>query len=99
MGNIMKIKNEEKEFREKVVEILKEKNVNLPCPRCSGRNWSIEGFFNQALQSTERQGSVIGGPSILSAVVICKNCGYISQHALGALDLLPKQHKIGGNGD
>ena len=96
----MKIKNEEKEFREKVVEILKEKNVNLPCPRCSGRNWSIEGFFNQPLQQPIFwQGLAIGGPSIPSVVVICKNCGYISQHALGALDLLPKQHKIGGNGD
>jgi len=96
----MKIQDKDKKFKEKVIEILKEKNVILPCPRCSGRNWSIEGFLNQSLQQPMLwQGMVIGGPSIPSAVVVCTNCGFISQHALGSLGLLPKQHHSGENGE
>ena len=95
----MKTQNKDQKFREKVVEILKEKNVILPCPRCSGRNWSVEGFFNQPLQSIKWQGVVFGGPSIPSVVIVCKNCGFMSQHALGTLGLLPKKHYPGGNGD
>lgn len=89
----MKVVNEDKEFKEKVVNALKERNAVLPCPRCSSQTWSIGGFFNQALQSPQWQGLVIGGPSIPSVVVICDQCGFLSQHALGVLDLLPKQDK------
>ena len=96
----MKIQNEDKKFREKVVEILKKKKCNSPCPRCSSRDWSIEGFLNQSLQQPMLwAGMVIGSPSIPSVIIICTNCGFMSHHALGSLGLLPKQHHSGENGD
>jgi len=34
---------------------------------------------------------VIGGPSVPSVVTACNRCGYLSQHTLGTLGLLPKE--------
>lgn len=75
----------------KIIEILEKRGATQPCPRCGNKNFSIlEGYFNQTLQ-TELKGMVIGGPSVPTVVVVCSKCGYISQHALGTLGLLPKE--------
>lgn len=75
--------------KEEIIKKLEERGAKLPCPRCGGKNFSlIEGYFNNPLQSTIGN-LVIGGPAIPSVVIACTNCGYISQHALGALGLLP----------
>lgn len=67
----------------------------LVCPRCGNAGFTIiDGIFNQPLQS-EMSGLVLGGPSIPSAVTACQRCGFIAQHALGALGFLPteEEHK------
>jgi len=80
-----------KEEKEKIIKVLDERGAKLPCPRCGNTNFTLlDGYFNQTIQ-TEMKGMVIGGPSVPSAVVACSRCGYLSQHALGALGLLPKE--------
>ena len=80
-----------KEEKEKIIKVLDERGAKLPCPRCGNNNFTLlDGYFNQTIQ-TELKGMVIGGPSVPSAVVACSRCGYLSQHALGALGLLPKE--------
>lgn len=44
--------------------------------------------LSQPLQ-TEVAGIIIGGPTVPSVVVSCQQCGFLAQHALGALGLLP----------
>ena len=79
--------------RDEIAKRLKDKGAVLPCPRCGNKSFFvIDGYFNQTLQE-ELQGLVIGGHSIPSAIVACGNCGFMSQHALGALDLLPNPKK------
>jgi ribosomal protein S27AE len=79
------------EQKRKVVEALEKVGARLPCPRCGNNNFTLlDGYFNQPVQ-TELAGLVLGGPSVPSAVVVCTRCGYLSQHALGALGLLPKE--------
>ncbi len=83
--------------KEKIVKILSERGANNPCPRCNNKNFTLlEGYFNQSIQMTINAGITLGGPSIPSLVVICTNCGYISQHALGILGLLPKEAQKNG---
>lgn len=80
-----------KEDKEKIIRVLNKRGAKLPCPRCRNDNFTLlDGYFNQTLQ-TEIKGMVIGGPSIPSVVVACNQCGYLSQHALGTLGLLPKE--------
>jgi predicted RNA-binding Zn-ribbon protein involved in translation (DUF1610 family) len=74
-----------------IIRKLQEKGVNMPCPRCGNPTFSlVEGYFVQPIQNDLRGGLVIGGPAIPSVIVICNKCGFISQHALGPLGLLPE---------
>lgn len=78
--------------KNKIIEVLKQRGLTSQCPRCNHPNWSlIDGYFNQTIQPNVEGSIVIGGPSVPSIALACNNCGFISQHALGALGLLAKQ--------
>lgn len=81
------------EQKRRIVEALEKAGARLPCPRCANNNFTLlDGYFNQPVQA-ELSGLVLGGPSVPSVVVVCTRCGYLSQHALGALGLLPKKEE------
>ena len=79
------------EKKREIIKALEERGAKLPCPRCGNNSFTLlDGYFNQTIQ-TVLKGMVLGGPSVPSVVVSCSRCGYLSQHALGALGLLPKE--------
>lgn len=83
------------EEKQKIVDILSKKGANQPCPRCNEKTFTLlDGYFNQSIQQTLTAGFIMGGPSVPSIVVVCNNCGYMSQHALGVLGIMPKQEKV-----
>lgn len=56
---------------------------------CSNQGFSLaEGYFNNILNFDLKGGMVLGGPTIPTIALICNNCGFTSQHALGVLGLL-----------
>ena len=79
------------EKKKEIINALKERNVNSPCPRCGNTSFTLlDGYFNQTIQGGLK-GLALGGPSIPSIVTVCSKCGFLSQHALGTLGLLPKK--------
>jgi ribosomal protein L37E len=81
------------EQKNKIVKALEERGAKLPCPRCGNNAFTLlDGYFNQTIQ-TELKGIVIGGPSLPSVVIACNRCGFLSQHALGVLGLLPQKEE------
>jgi ribosomal protein S27AE len=77
------------EEKDKIIKVLEERFAKQPCPRCGFQQFTLaNGYFNQPLQE-KLSGLVLGGPAIPSVAVICTRCGFISQHALGVLGLLP----------
>jgi hypothetical protein len=74
---------------EKVKNELIKRGGLLPCPRCGKKNFSIinEGLIIHPLQKEDKY-LVLSGRSIPVVAVICTNCGFISEHALGTLGLL-----------
>jgi predicted nucleic-acid-binding Zn-ribbon protein len=81
------------EKKEDIVKILKSRGAKLPCPRCGKNDFMlIDGYFIQSIQKNVAD-IVLGGEAIPSIVVVCANCGYLSQHALAPLGLLPKEEK------
>jgi len=78
----------DQENKKKIAVALHQKGVKLPCPRCSSSNFEVVG---QTLLSLNEDPNVfnVGGPAIPSAIVACSNCGFISLHALGPLNLMP----------
>lgn len=81
------------EQKERIAKTLTEAGAQLPCPRCGNPNFTLlDGFFNQPIQA-ELGDIVLGGPNIPSVLTVCTRCGFISQHAAGALGLLPKERE------
>ena len=77
--------------KQRILNALNDRNVRLPCPRCGSPPFALmDGYFMQPVQM-DLKGIVMGGPAIPSVVTVCKECGFISQHALGALGLLPEE--------
>lgn len=80
----------------KLDERFKKKSKLLKCPMCDNSQFSIaDAYFKHGLQDDLNSVS-IGGPSIPSVAIICRNCGFISQHAIGILGLLPKEESKDG---
>ena len=79
--------------KQNIIEVLQKRGAKQPCPRCRNKNFAlIDGYFNQPIQKTipvSITDIVNDGAFISSVVVVCTRCGYLSQHALSVLGLLP----------
>jgi len=79
------------EQKQKIIsEINKRIHPQLTCPMCQNENFVLaDGYIHNSLQS-DLLAISIGGAGIPTVAIICAKCGFISQHAVGALGLLPK---------
>jgi predicted nucleic-acid-binding Zn-ribbon protein len=84
-----KVKPLSEEMKIIIARKLEERGAFLPCPRCGNRKFAmVNGFVSPSLQN--RLDTVQEDDAVIPSVVIaCNRCGYLSQHALGALGLLP----------
>jgi transcription elongation factor Elf1 len=83
-----------KEFKEKIVKELDEKieklNKNFQCPICKHKNFNVVDGFTK--RNIDKNLSVINfGMNIPSISIVCTNCGYIADFAIGALGFLPNK--------
>lgn len=77
------------EEKARLMRALEERRATAPCPRCAHTTFSVlDGYFSQVIQ-TQLPALVLGGPIVPFAIIVCMNCGFMSQHALGVLNLLP----------
>lgn len=91
------------EERKKLTEITTElqkrissKNRVLICPICSNNNFSLsEGYTHRSLSEKQKQ-TVLGGLVMPSVTLICNNCGYVLDFAIGTLGFLDKEGKTNG---
>ena len=78
------------EQKEKIKVELLRKIPTLTCPMCHNKGFTMaDGYFLNSMQ-VDLTSVSLGGQAIPTIAVICNNCGFISQHALGSLGLLPK---------
>lgn len=81
------------EEKKKIIAVLQEREASRPCPRCGNNSFTLlDGYMNQPVQQ-ELQGMVIGGPSIPTVATACNRCGFVAQHALGILGLMPQKEE------
>ena len=79
------------EEKGKIVEALKKRGATLECPRCKKDKFAVlDGYIVNTLQAHYR-GLVYGGKTLPTAIIVCQNCGFLSQHALGSIGLLEKE--------
>jgi hypothetical protein len=84
------------EEKQRIIKTIEERGATFPCPRCGNNKLKLlDGYFNGSLQ-TDLTGFAPGGPAIPSAVMVCVQCGYVMQHSLEILGLLPRQNEAQG---
>lgn len=85
--------------KQETAEKLKEKGAHLPCHRCGNKTFSILDGYSKFLVDEKIDALnifTVGGPSVPIILIVCNNCGAITPHAMGALDLLPKGEQKNG---
>jgi len=76
------------EKKAELVLALQQRLPQAKCPMCAHQHFAVvDGYFTNTIQS-QLSGFALGGPAIPAVAIICSNCGFISQHALGALGVL-----------
>lgn len=75
--------------KERIIKALKDKGVNLPCPRCATLRFEVVGQTVLYLND-DPLNIRIGGDGLPSAIIACSHCGFIMLHALGGLNLMPQ---------
>ncbi|UNU87930.1 hypothetical protein [Aeromonas dhakensis] len=82
--------NKKQELIGKLNNKLSKNTTGLKCPMCSHAHFSIaDAYLRNELQDDLKNVS-LGGPFIPAVAIICMNCGFISQHAIGALGISPQ---------
>lgn len=80
------------EFIEAFEDAVRRKGgKGIICPICSNGKWNIPGGYTMSALQNELVGLKIGGPAIPKVPIICNNCGFVAEIAIGVLGLLPKQ--------
>ena len=78
------------EEKKEIANRLNSRIHGLTCPMCRQHSFVIaDGYFNNTIQDNLNSIN-LGGSSIPTIAIVCSHCGFVSQHALGALGLLPQ---------
>jgi ribosomal protein S27AE len=77
--------------KQQIIDALREHGAERPCPRCGNVDFLlIDGYFHRGVQSRLDRIEV-GGQGVPTIALVCNQCGFIAEHALGALGLLPEE--------
>ena len=81
------------EEKEKIIQKLNELIHDSKCPMCGNDKFIIaDGYFSNIMQENPTALKLSG--SIMPTIpIVCDKCGFVSQHALGALGLIPNNQK------
>jgi ribosomal protein S27AE len=75
--------------KDEIIKALEARGANRPCPRCGTNAFVLVGGYFQHTLQFELSGLQLGGTTIPTVAVVCSKCGYLAEHAVGGLGLLP----------
>jgi hypothetical protein len=77
------------EVHREIAAALDAHGAKQPCPRCDTNTWVLlDGFLNHS--GTDKPGTVVlGGTTIPTIALICRNCGFLSLHSAVILGVEP----------
>jgi hypothetical protein len=80
----------DKERSNKIIAALSSKGATKACPRCGQLHFNV--LAETMIPINNDPGVIaVGGPVVPTVIVACSNCGFLTQHALGALGLVPEE--------
>lgn len=75
------------EEKKELIDVLSKKGVKTHCPMCSHDEFVLNDGYTPNVVQTKKTGVMLGA-TVPSIAIICKNCGFMSNHALGVLGIL-----------
>jgi hypothetical protein len=73
--------------KHRIIAALKERGAGS-CPRCRNSQWTVSEFSRIEVQATMERNTA-ARTTIPAIMIVCENCGFISQHALQPLGVWP----------
>lgn len=78
---------EEHSFAAKVEKALSARGVRTDCPMCGHNQWFVAAGFMQNILTGEPSIHNLNNNILPAITIVCKKCGFISQHASKVLDV------------
>jgi hypothetical protein len=73
--------------KHRIIAALKERGAGS-CPRCRDSQWTVSEYSRIEVQATMERNTA-ERTTIPAIMIVCENCGFISQHALQPLGVWP----------
>jgi hypothetical protein len=73
--------------KHKIIAALKARGAGS-CPRCRDSQWTVSEYSRIEVQATMDRNTA-ERTTITAIMIVCENCGFISQHALQPLGVWP----------
>lgn len=82
------------EKKKQIVDRIYERMGPAKCPMCNNTRFSlVNGYLTSNIQSDYRSIVIGSGQLIPTVAIVCTRCGFVSEHAVGALDLFEENEK------
>lgn len=79
----------EEDKKRMITDALQSKMKIIRCPMCGNHSFTILDGFRLCNYQDHTDYMELGGGLVLPAVsIVCRNCGFVSTHALGAIGLM-----------
>lgn len=74
--------------KKEIISALEKKGATYPCPACNKKEFTLlNGYFHDTIEEGVSSYGDFYNAFIPSIVMICNNCGYIRNHAVGSLEI------------
>lgn len=84
----------EKSRATRIIDALNDKGATKPCPRCGHLHFGVVAETAIPIDFDTKIPILTGGPVVPTVIIACNNCGFVTQHALGALGLSPEEMEV-----
>ena len=72
--------------KRRILAALADRGVADCCPRCGRNDLAVIDGYLVLRPQLQMDTSILGGPSVATAMLVCTHCGHIGLHALDRLD-------------
>jgi hypothetical protein len=73
----------------RIATVLRERAALGPCPRCGKADWGGPVYGSSPMENVVNRRAFMG-PFLATVKIICQNCGFLSEHGLIVLGLVPE---------